>query len=111
MTRTLVVAASAAAIATGCDGGDAAHAGWTRERAESITGVRGMNVRVVRCDGVGTAERDGASPRYVRFACRAGARRPGESYDTVAIDYEIHVRDSSGYTLENVRFHGGPGIP
>jgi hypothetical protein len=80
--------------------------GWTVEHAEEVTNVRGLTVRVLQCRGLGR-ERDG---RYERFACRAGARAPGEPTETVAVLYELHVRDS-GYELRNVRFFGGPGIP
>lgn len=48
---------------------------------------------------------------YRRFACEAGARRRGESYDTVAIHYVIRVLASGDHVLENVRFLGGPGVP
>jgi hypothetical protein len=80
--------------------------GWTVERAEEVTNVRGLTVRVLECRGLGR-EQDG---RYKRFACRAGTRAPGEEAETVAVLYELHVRDS-GYVLRNVRFFGGPGIP
>jgi hypothetical protein len=90
------------ALLAGCSGGE----GWTVERAEEVTNVRGLTVRVLECRGLGR-ERDG---RYERFACRAGARAPGEEAETVAVLYELHVRDS-GYELRNVRFFGGPGIP
>ena len=48
---------------------------------------------------------------YRRFACEAGARRRGESYDTVAIHFVIRVLASGDYVLENVRFLSGPGVP
>jgi hypothetical protein len=41
---------------------------------------------------------------------RGGARRPGESYDTVGVYYEIRLRGSGGYVLENVRLLG-PSVP
>lgn len=71
-----------------------------------MPGVRGLAIRDADCRGLGD-EHDG---RYTRFACSAGARAPGEQVDTVAVLYEVHVRDS-GYALEAVRFVGGPGIP
>jgi hypothetical protein len=89
-------------LLTGCSSSE----GWTVERAEEVTNVRGLAVRVLQCRGLGR-ERDG---RYEGFACRAGARAPGEPTETVAVLYELHVRDS-GYELRNVRFFGGPGIP
>jgi hypothetical protein len=82
---------------------------WTVDRAESVTTIRGMGVRVVQCRGLGTPDEREAG-RYRRFACEAGARRNGESYDTVAIRYVIRVRAAGGYVLENVRFTG-PGVP
>jgi hypothetical protein len=60
---------------------------------------------VVRCRGLGQPDEREAG-RYRRFACVAGARRKGESYDTVAIRYVIRVRPAGGYVLENVRFSG-----
>jgi hypothetical protein len=78
--------------------------GWTVERAEEVTNVRGLTVRVLQCRGLGR-ERDG---RYERFACRAGARAPGEETETVAVLYELHVRNSH-YELRNVTFSAGRG--
>jgi hypothetical protein len=95
---------AALAIMVGC--GSGAREGWTVERAESVTTIRGMNVHVLRCRPLGPGE----DMRYKRFACEAGARRPGEAYDTVGILYQIRVEDD-GYVLERVRFIGGPGIP
>jgi hypothetical protein len=65
-----------------------------------------MNVNVLRCKALDQGEH----MHHRRFACEAGARRPGEAYDTVGILYEIRVHND-GYELENVRFIGGPGIP
>jgi hypothetical protein len=70
--------------------------------------IRGMRVRVHECRGRGPAHGD--PPRYARFACYAGARGAGDAFETVAVEYEIRVRGSS-YVLEDVKFHGGPGIP
>lgn len=85
--------------------------GWTIGQARSVTTIRGMHVRVVRCRGLGTGEGSEGDKRYLRFACEAGTRRPSDTYDTVGIQYEIHVRGTTGYVLDNVLFHGGPGIP
>jgi hypothetical protein len=71
-----------------------------------VTNVRGLTVRVLECRGLGR-QREGL---YERFACRAGARAPGEEAETVAVLYELHVLDS-GYEVRNVKFFGGPGIP
>jgi hypothetical protein len=84
---------------------------WTLGQAESITSVRGTPVRVRNCRGLSAPSRDGATPRYERFACVAGARLPSETFDTVAVLYELRPLGPSTYRLENVRFHGGPGIP
>lgn len=70
-----------------------------------------MPVRVLGCRGLGRQVGVGDSARYRRFACEAGARRPGEAYDTVAVHYTIRVVDSREYVLESARFYGGPGIP
>jgi hypothetical protein len=89
---------------------------WTVDQAESISTIRGMHVRVRECRGLGHAERDDESRRFRRFACVAGARRPGETYDTVGVFYDLRPLDAyegpaSKHALENVRFIGGPGIP
>jgi hypothetical protein len=94
-----------------CVGGREESEGWTVERAEAVTEVRGLSVRVAGCRGLGPAERDGETVRYGRFACSAGARASGERFETVAVLYEVHVQDESTYRLEAVRFVGGPGIP
>ncbi|HEU6445761.1 MAG TPA: hypothetical protein VFL61_11945 [Gaiellaceae bacterium] len=104
--RPACVALALAALAA-CDGGEVE--GWTVEQAENaVTSVRGLPVRQPRCRGLGRAEAE--PPRYLQFACSAGARAPGERFETVAVLYELHVRDS-GYVLRAIRFVGGPGIP
>ena len=102
-------AAGLAAAVVGCANTERREKGWTIERAESVTTIRGMAVRVVHCHSLGTPD-EGEATRYRRFACEAGARRRGEAYDTVAIHYVIRVLESDGYVLENVRFLG-PGVP
>jgi hypothetical protein len=97
----------ALALLTACSGDGAE--GWTVEQAEAIDAVRGLPVRVAGCRGLGPSEENGEA-RYSRFACSAGARAPGDRFETVAVLYEVHVRDDS-YKLEAVRFVGGPGIP
>jgi hypothetical protein len=101
-----------AVLATGLPacGGDE-DGGWTVDRAESITSVRGLDVRVRHCRGVGEGSRDGSAVRYQRLRCVAGARLKGERFDTVAVLYDIRPSGSSDYELENVSFTGGPGIP
>jgi hypothetical protein len=86
--------------------------GWTTPQAESITVIRGLPVRVRRCRGIGRRE----GRRYRRFDCLAGARLRGESFDTVAVVYELRPSSRfqgahSSYTLKHVRFVGGSGIP
>ena len=80
--------------------------GWTTTQGEAISSVRGLPVRVRSCRGIGPAN----GGRYVRLACAAGARLPGEDFDTVAVTFEVVPR-RDGYELENVHFFGGPGIP
>lgn len=85
---------------------------WTVPQAESIAVVRGTPVNDPRCQGVGSA----VDERYERFRCTAGARRPGEDLDTVAVLYELVPEEeysgpASAHMLENVTFVGGPGIP
>ena len=109
-SRSAAVAAVAALSLFGCLGGEE-RKGWTVEQAEAITEVRGLQVRVAGCRGLGRGERDGEALRFRRFACSAGARAPGDPFETVAVLYEIHVSDESTYRLEAVRFVGGPGIP
>jgi hypothetical protein len=103
--------AIAALLLSGCVGGREDSAGWTVEQAESITAIRGLSVRVASCRGLGQAESHGNVLRYARFACSAGARARGQPFDTVAVLYEVHVRDDSAHELQAVRFVGGPGIP
>jgi hypothetical protein len=111
--RVIAFASAAVLVSAvnGCSSPERDEAGWTVDRAESITNIRGMTVRVLQCRGLGTAAGEKGVRRYQRFVCEAGARRVGESYDTVGVFYEIRVRASGGYALENVRFIGGPGIP
>jgi hypothetical protein len=101
--RRLAAGAVLVAFAAGC--GDGGREGWTAERARSITTIRGMNVHVLRCTPLGK----GDHRRYTWFACEAGARRAGETYDTVGVLYEIRV-DGERYALEDARFVGGPGV-
>ena len=106
----LACAASLAAAVCGCSNSGPHETGWTVDRAESVTTIRGMAVRVRQCRGLGTPDGKGETRSYRRFACEAGARRPGESYDTVGVYYEIRLRGSGGYVLDDVRFLG-PGVP
>jgi hypothetical protein len=106
--RSSLLALATVATALGC--GEDDH-GWTVAEAESVTEVRGLPVRVRQCRGLGEATRDGATPRYDRFRCLAGARLEGERFDTVAVRYEIRPADGSDYELQRVEFIGGPGIP
>jgi hypothetical protein len=96
-------------LALSACGGD--EPGWTVRQAESIDSVRGLPVRVRECRGIGEATRDGATRRYERFRCLAGARLEGERIDTVAVRYDIRTTSRSEFELQNVQFIGGPGIP
>jgi hypothetical protein len=107
--RSLLLTLPAAAIALAACGDE--DRGWTVGRAESVTSIRGLPVRVRECRGVGEASGEGAARRYERFRCLAGARLPGERIDTVAVLYEIRPKGGSDYELQRVRFTGGPGIP
>jgi hypothetical protein len=84
---------------------------WTVAQAESVTTVRGMPVRVRECRPLGDASGDGGARRYERFRCVAGARLPGEPFDSVAVLYELRPTGESDHELRRVRFIGGPGIP
>ena len=104
-----VCAAGLALAAFGCAEVDRDETAWTVGRAESVTTIRGMPVRVRQCHGLGTPG-DGEMRRYRRFACVAGTRLRGEPYDTVAVLYVIRVLPSGGHALDNVRFLG-LGVP
>jgi hypothetical protein len=106
--RSVVVLCVASAGLVACGEEDKA---WTVRQAESIDEVRGMTVRVRQCRGIGAARSDEEPDRYERLRCVAGARRPSESFDSVAVLYEIRPTSASDYELRNVRFIGGPGIP
>jgi hypothetical protein len=108
-TRVAVtILVTVAAALAGCSDDHAQRGGWTVEQAKAVTTIRGMRVRVIRCRGIGKSD---GTPRYKRFVCEAGTRRPSDTIDTVGIHYEIRVRNSSEHELENVEFYGGPGIP
>jgi hypothetical protein len=105
----MLLAAGLAALAA-CGGEEPIR--WTATQAESISVVRGTPINSPSCTGVGRPL-DG---RYERFRCTAGARRPGETLDTVAVNYELEPEEEysgpgSAHRLENVSFLGGPGIP
>jgi hypothetical protein len=102
----LGLALAVGAVLGACDG-DGREAGWTTVEAESIASVRGLPVEVRRCEGIGEAEEQ----RYRRLRCVAGARLPGERFDTVAVTFEVVPGEGERPRLENVRFFGGPGIP
>jgi hypothetical protein len=106
------VRSSALALATMLAACGDDQARWTAAQAESIAVVRGTPVNDPRCRGVGQA----MGERYDRFRCTAGARRPSETIDTVAVLYELvpeeeYAGPASAHRLENVSFVGGPGIP
>ena len=77
MSPNAAVAAIVAVVLSGCLGSRGASEGWTVERAEAITEVRGLSLRVADCRGLGRGARDGHGLRYTRFACSAGARAKG----------------------------------
>jgi len=106
-----------ALVAAGCAGASMSdEPRWTERQAASITTVRGMHVRAVRCRGLGRHEARNDRHAYTRFDCLAGTRAPGERYDTVTVMYVLrplakYERPHSAHRLTNVRFIGGPGIP
>jgi hypothetical protein len=94
-----------------CAGADD-DARWTVAEAETIRAVRGTPVNGPLCHGIGPDADEG----FERFRCVAGARRPGESIDTVAVFYELvpeaaYSGPESAHRVERVSFVGGPGIP
>jgi hypothetical protein len=103
----LLIAIVASAL-PGCGGADSA---WTVAQAEAIDSVRGLPVRVRECRGRGEPLGDGGRARYQRLSCVAGARLPGERFDTVAVLFDVRPGSDDDHELENVRFVGGPGIP
>ena len=109
-SRTKPLLALALAGVAACGGDDPVR--WTVPQAESVAVVRGMPVNDPRCEGVGSE----VDERFGRFRCTAGARRPTESFDSVAVHYELVPEEeysgpASRHRLENVSFLGGPGIP
>jgi hypothetical protein len=103
----LLVAVVASAL-PGCGAEDSA---WTVAHAEAIDSVRGLPVRVRQCHGRGEPLGDGELARYRRLSCVAGARLPGERFDTVAVLFDVRPTSDDDHKLEKVRFVGGPGIP
>jgi hypothetical protein len=104
----VVLVAVMATASPGCGDGDNA---WTVARAEAINSVRGLPVRVRECRGRGQPLGDGPPARYRWLRCVAGARLPGERFDTVAVLFDVRPTSDDDHELENVRFVGGPGIP
>jgi len=103
-------------FAVGCSGDGDSGPRWTERHAESIATVRSLPVNVLRCEGLGAAETDGARRSYSRFDCVGGTRATWEDYDTIAVLYELRPLERydgprSRHRLTNVRFVGGPGIP
>jgi hypothetical protein len=89
---------------------------WTVAQAESIGSVRGLRVSRQRCQGLGSAYGRGASRRFRRFDCVAGARNPTDRVDTVAVHYRLRVTGAydgpeAQHELVRASFYGGPGIP
>jgi hypothetical protein len=106
--RFALLAALVASALPGCGAGDTA---WTVAQAEAIDSVRGLPVRVRECHGRGERLGDGGRARYRRLSCVAGARLPGERFDTVAVLFDVRPTSDDEHELEKVRFVGGPGIP
>jgi hypothetical protein len=109
-SRTAPLLALGLTVVAACGGEGATR--WTVEQAESIAVVRGTPVNDQRCQGIGAE----VNERFERFRCTAGARRPTESVDTVAVLYELVPEEdyngpASRHRLEKVSFLGGPGIP
>jgi hypothetical protein len=111
-----MLAAASLAIGSGLAcGGSASPPMWTETQAESITVVRGLEVAVRSCEGIGEGRSGGAERRFERFDCLAGARMAGQSIDTVAVTYvlrplEPYSGPASPHELTRVSF-GGLGVP
>jgi hypothetical protein len=105
--RSILIAVAVSALAS-CAGEDSA---WTVPQAEAIQSVRGLPVQVRECRGRGEPHDDGGRLRYERLSCVAGARLPGERFDTVAVVFDVRPTSDDDHELEKVRFVGGPGIP
>lgn len=118
MTRALTcVLVLLTIVVAGCTGSDSPPVPrWTEHEAASITTVRSLPVRVVRCEGLGQAEREGERREYARFDCLGGTRAAWQTYDTIAVLYVLRPLEEyegprSRHRLLKVRFVGGPGIP
>ena len=100
-----------AVIASTSPGCGAENNAWTVARAEAIDSVRGLPVRVRERRGRGERLGERGRARYRRLSCVAGARLPGERFDTVAVLFDVRPTGDDDHKLENVQFVGGPGIP
>jgi hypothetical protein len=106
-----------AAVAAGCAGSDSsAEPRWTEREAESIKTVRSLPVNVLECEGRGAAETEDGRRAYGRFDCVGGTRAAWETYDTIAVYYDLRPLERyegphSRHRLARVRFVGGPGVP
>ena len=104
-------------VAAGCAGSDTPSVPrWAEREAESISTVRSLPVRRVRCEGLGEAEIEGERRSFARFDCVGGTRAAWETYDTIAVFYvlrplERYEGPRSRHRLTRVRFVGGPGVP
>ncbi len=111
-----VVAALGTTVLGVAQGHDRPGALWSVAEAESISVVRSMRVRVRECRGLGRPVTHDGRRRYRHFRCLAGTRAPWQTYDTIAVLFVLHplgqyTGPRTRYTLTNVRFIGGPGIP
>lgn len=89
---------------------------WTVRQAESIASVRRVPLHVEECRGTGPALQRAAVARYARFSCTAGTGLDREPFDSVAVTYELvpegrYEGTRSEYSVRDVRFVGGTGIP
>jgi hypothetical protein len=99
----------------GACGGAADPARWTEAQARSVAVVRGLEVEVRSCDGLGEPQLTRGGRLYDRFACLAGTRIAGQPVDTVAVTYVLrplgpYAGPSSPHELIDVSF-GGLGVP
>lgn len=117
MTASVSLLVLTAVGGLGCGGENDGASGiaWSELQAESVSVVRGLRVHVRDCRGLGRGQTLDGMVGFRRFECVAGARRPHQPIDTVAVTYVLrplgpYEAARPQYALSNVRF-GGLGVP